>query len=126
MLKFNYRGLSWPNLHNPRCNMLTCSFHFSKQQYYVFFNQLLLNLTRLILQMDKITGQVFTMVNADDGKMVKEDEFKKLLTEILANLMLQLDGNPISTSSDSVVHEPLGSSSTLLQPSSTKNAHLSH
>jgi hypothetical protein len=67
--------------------------------------------------MDKVIGGVFKMVNADDAKLVKEDEFKKILTEILWSIMLQLEGNPISVSSNSVVHEPLGSSSTLLQPS---------
>lgn len=69
--------------------------------------------------MDKVVSGVFQMMNADDGKMVKEDEFKKLLTEILGGIMLQLEGNPISVSTNSVVHEPqLASSSTLLQPSS--------
>ncbi|KAH7574935.1 hypothetical protein ACOSP7_005738 [Xanthoceras sorbifolium] len=70
-------------------------------------------------QMDKVVGEVFKMINADDGKIIKEDEFKKLLTEILGSIMLQLEGNPISISSNSVVHEPLASpSTTLLQPSS--------
>lgn len=69
------------------------------------------------LQMDKLLLDVFKMVDADDGKAVKEDEFKKLLTEILGAVMLQLEGNPISVSSNSVVHEPLACSSTLLTPS---------
>lgn len=69
--------------------------------------------------MDVVVSEAFKMVNADDGKLVKEDEFKKLLTEILGSIMLQLEGNPIAISSNSVVHEPLASpSSTLLQPSS--------
>ncbi|XP_034681365.1 uncharacterized protein LOC117911210 isoform X2 [Vitis riparia] len=68
-------------------------------------------------EMDKVVTDVFNMVNADDGKVVKEDEFKKLLTEILGSIMLQLEGSPISVSSNSVVHEPL-TSSTLLSPSS--------
>lgn len=68
--------------------------------------------------MDKVAADAFNMITADDGKMVKEDEFKKLLAEILGSIMLQLEGNPISVSSNSVVHEPLASSSTLLQPSS--------
>jgi hypothetical protein len=68
--------------------------------------------------MDKVVGDVFKMMDADAGKMVKEDEFKKVLTEILGSIMLQLEGNPISVSTNSVVHEPLASSSTLLQPSS--------
>lgn len=70
-------------------------------------------------EMDKVIGEVFKMVSADDAKLVKEDEFKKILTEILGSLMLQLEGSPISVSSNSVVHEPLGSSSTLLQPTPT-------
>lgn len=70
-----------------------------------------------VLQMDEVIGEAFKMINADDGKVVKDDEFKKILTEILGSIMLQLEGNPISVSSNSVVHEPLGSSSTLLQPS---------
>ncbi|KAE9593421.1 hypothetical protein Lal_00029293 [Lupinus albus] len=73
-------------------------------------------------QMDKVIGEVCKVINVDDGKVVKEDEFKKILTEILGSIMLQLEGNPISVSSDSVVHEPLGSASTLLQPSSTQTA----
>lgn len=68
--------------------------------------------------MDSIINDAFKMVNADDGKMVKEDEFKKILAEILGAIMLQLEGNPISVSSNSVVHEPLDSSSSLLQPPS--------
>lgn len=75
-----------------------------------------------IEEMDKVIGEVFKMVNADDGKLVKEDEFKKLLTEILGSIMLQLEGNPISVSTNSVVHEPLDSSSTLLQASSSETA----
>ncbi|XWS55043.1 hypothetical protein CRYUN_Cryun10bG0141100 [Craigia yunnanensis] len=69
-------------------------------------------------QIDKVVADVFNMINADDEKMVKEDEFKKLLAEILGSIMLHLEGNPISVSSNSVVHEPLASSSSLLQPSS--------
>ncbi|KAG4985000.1 hypothetical protein HKD37_12G033014 [Glycine soja] len=75
-----------------------------------------------IEEMDKVIGEVFKMVNADDAKVVKEDEFKKLLTEILGSIMLQLEGNPISVSSNSVVHEPLDLSSTLLQPSPSETA----
>ncbi|XP_039038134.1 uncharacterized protein LOC120175600 [Hibiscus syriacus] len=62
-------------------------------------------------KIDKVIADAFDMVNANDGKMVKEDEFKKLLTEILGSIMLQLEGNPVSISSNSVVHEPLTSSS---------------
>ncbi|XP_004230924.1 uncharacterized protein [Solanum lycopersicum] len=69
-------------------------------------------------QMDKVIQEVCKMLDADDGKMVKEEEFKKLLTEILGSMMLQLEGKPVSVSTNSVVHEPLASSSTLLQPPS--------
>ncbi|MED6121259.1 hypothetical protein PIB30_028362 [Stylosanthes scabra] len=31
-------------------------------------------------EMDKVIGEVFKMMNADDAKLVKEDEFKKLMT----------------------------------------------
>ncbi|KAK7283540.1 hypothetical protein RIF29_13113 [Crotalaria pallida] len=75
-----------------------------------------------IQEMDKVISEAFKMVNADDPKMVKEEEFKKILTEILGSIMLQLEGNPISVSSNSVVHEPLGLSSKLLQPSSSETA----
>ncbi|XP_014500136.1 uncharacterized protein LOC106761135 isoform X2 [Vigna radiata var. radiata] len=75
-----------------------------------------------IEEMDKVIIEAFKMVNADDRNTVTEEEFKKSLTEILGGIMLQLEGNPISVSSNSVVHEPLGSSSTLLQPSSSETA----
>ncbi|XP_019413143.1 PREDICTED: uncharacterized protein LOC109325315 [Lupinus angustifolius] len=65
-----------------------------------------------IEEMDKVIGEVFKVINVDDGKVVKEDEFKIILTDILGSIMLQLEGNPISVYSDSVVHEPLDSSST--------------
>ncbi|XP_065868799.1 uncharacterized protein [Euphorbia lathyris] len=68
-------------------------------------------------EIDKIVEEGLKMVNADDGKVIKEEEFKKIMSEILGSVMLQLEFNPISVSSNSVVHEPLASSSTLLQPS---------
>lgn len=68
--------------------------------------------------MDKIIADAFKMLDADDGKIVKEEEFKKIMAEVLGSIMLQLEGNPISVSTNSVVHEPLASASTLLQPSS--------
>ncbi|GMI83553.1 CALCIUM SENSOR [Hibiscus trionum] len=67
-------------------------------------------------QVDKIVADVFRTMHADEGKMVKEDEFKKLLTEILWTIMLQLQDNPIAVSSNCVVHEPLESFSSILQP----------
>ncbi|XP_043709125.1 uncharacterized protein LOC122658271 [Telopea speciosissima] len=69
-------------------------------------------------QMDKVISEAFTLVNADDGKAVSEEEFKKFMTQILGSIMLQLEGVSISVSSNSVVHETLSTSSTLL-PSST-------
>ncbi|KAI3736341.1 hypothetical protein L6452_15880 [Arctium lappa] len=71
-----------------------------------------------VYQMDQVIGESCKMFNMDDGKLVKEDEFKKLLMELLGSIMLQLEGNPISVSTNSVVHEPLTSASSLLQPSS--------
>ncbi|PIA55508.1 hypothetical protein AQUCO_00700066v1 [Aquilegia coerulea] len=47
-----------------------------------------------------------------EGKMIEGDTLKKLVMEILESIMLQLEGNPISISSNSVVHEPLSSPST--------------
>ncbi|KAK9113233.1 hypothetical protein Scep_020752 [Stephania cephalantha] len=70
-------------------------------------------------QMDKIVNEVFRMIEADDGKMVDEEEFKKLMREVLGSIMLQLEGNAINVSSNSVVHEPLATSSTLLTPTPT-------
>ncbi|KAE8667372.1 putative aquaporin PIP2-6-like [Hibiscus syriacus] len=67
-------------------------------------------------QIDDVVADVFRTAHADDGKMVKEDEFKKLLTEILWSLMLKLEENPVAVSSNCVVHEPLESSSSILQP----------
>lgn len=72
----------------------------------------------MMLQMDTTVNEAFKMMDADDGKIVKEEEFKKMLTEILGSVMLQLEGNPVSVSSNSVVHEPLDSSSSLLQATS--------
>ncbi|XP_020552699.1 uncharacterized protein LOC105172949 isoform X3 [Sesamum indicum] len=69
-------------------------------------------------QMDDIMNEALKMVGVGDGKVVKEDEFKKLLTEVLGSIMLQLEGNSVSVSTNSIVHEPVPSSSTLLQPSS--------
>uniref|UniRef100_A0A0D3HBQ3 EF-hand domain-containing protein n=1 Tax=Oryza barthii TaxID=65489 RepID=A0A0D3HBQ3_9ORYZ len=68
-------------------------------------------------QVDAVVNEAFKMAKAEDGKAVDETEFKKLLTEILGAVMLQLDGNPISVSTNSVLHEPMSTSSTLLSPS---------
>jgi hypothetical protein len=68
-----------------------------------------------IQQVDAVVNEAFKMAKADDLKAVNEAEFKKLLTEILGAIMLQLDGNPIAVSTNTVVHEPM-STSTLLSP----------
>ncbi|KAK9108729.1 hypothetical protein Sjap_016789 [Stephania japonica] len=70
-------------------------------------------------QMDKIVNEVLRMIEADDGKMVDEEEFKKLMREVLGSIMLQLEGSAINVSSNSVIHEPLATSSTLLTPTPT-------
>lgn len=75
----------------------------------------------VFLQMDKITSAALKMADADNGKSVKEEEFKKILTEILGSIMLQLEGNPVSVSTNSVVHEPLATSSSLLQTPSSES-----
>jgi hypothetical protein len=69
------------------------------------------------VQVDAVVNEAFKMANADDGKPVDEAEFKKLLTEILGAVMLQLDGNTISVSSNTVLHEPMATPSSLLSPS---------
>lgn len=65
-------------------------------------------------QVDAVVNEAFKMANADDGKAVDEAEFKKLLTEILGAVMLQLDGSAIAVSTNTVLHEPMSTSSTLL------------
>ncbi|XP_052179558.1 uncharacterized protein LOC127792922 isoform X2 [Diospyros lotus] len=67
-------------------------------------------------KMDKVINDALKMLDADNGSSVKEDDFKKMLTEALGSIMLQLEGNPISVSTNSVVHEPLAGASTVLQP----------
>lgn len=67
-------------------------------------------------QVDAVVNEAFKMAKADDGKAVDEAEFKKLLTEVLGAIMLQLDGNPIAVSTNTVVHEPMSAPSSLLSP----------
>ncbi|CAD5330341.1 unnamed protein product [Arabidopsis thaliana] len=71
-----------------------------------------------VSQMDNMIMEALKMVNGDDGNVVKEEEFKKTMAEILGSIMLQLEGSPISVSSNSVVHEPL-TSATFLPSTST-------
>lgn len=66
-------------------------------------------------EMDEVINNVLKTVEADDGKAVKEEEFKKLMVEILGSIMLQLEGKPLSVAVNSVVHEPLADRSPLLQ-----------
>ncbi|KAL2490640.1 Calcium-binding EF-hand family protein [Abeliophyllum distichum] len=69
-------------------------------------------------QMDNITTEALKMFEMHDRKMVNEEEFKKLLTQLLETIMQHLEANPISVSINSIVHESDTSSSTVLQPSS--------
>ncbi|CAM8987166.1 hypothetical protein QQ045_006908 [Rhodiola kirilowii] len=62
-------------------------------------------------EIDKIIVEALTMIKADDGKSVTVDEFKKLLTEVLGSIMMQLEGSPIAVSLNFVVREPLPSTS---------------
>jgi hypothetical protein len=66
---------------------------------------------------DAVVNDAFKMVNAEYGNPVDEAEFKKLLTEVLGAVMLQLDGKTISVSSNTVLHEPMSTPSSLLSPS---------
>lgn len=65
-------------------------------------------------QVDAVVNEALKKANADDGKEVDEAEFKKLLTEVLGAVMLQLNSQPIFFSTSTVVHEPLSTSSNLL------------
>ncbi|CAN6482602.1 unnamed protein product [Victoria cruziana] len=60
-------------------------------------------------QVDAITGEVFKMVKADEGSELNREEFNHLLLEIISSTMLQLEGNPVTVSSNAVVNEPLNS-----------------
>ncbi|KAF5199057.1 Calcium-binding ef-hand family protein [Thalictrum thalictroides] len=65
-------------------------------------------------QMDNMVEEAIQIKihETDEGKMIEGEILKKLVMDILENIMLQLEGNPISISSNSVVHEPLSSPST--------------
>ena len=65
-------------------------------------------------QVDKVVNDALRTLNADDGRKMREGEFKNLMREILGTIRLKLEMDPISVSAYSVVHEPLSSSSTLL------------
>ena len=66
-----------------------------------------------VTQVDAVVNEALKKVNAEDGKAVDEAEFKKLLTEVLGAVMLQLNGEPVFFSTSTLVHEPLSSSSTM-------------
>ncbi|XP_049931853.1 uncharacterized protein LOC116248421 [Nymphaea colorata] len=66
-------------------------------------------------QMDAATAQVFEMVKAGEESTLDQEEFNKLIIEILTHLMLKLEGNPVTVSSNAVVNEPI--TSTLVAPS---------
>ncbi|KAM0869092.1 hypothetical protein ACQ4PT_040885 [Festuca glaucescens] len=67
-------------------------------------------------QVDAVVNEALKKANADDGKEVDEAEFRKLLTEVLGAVMLQLNSQPIFFSTSTVVHEPLSTSSNLSSP----------
>ncbi|KAJ1297941.1 hypothetical protein BS78_01G417000 [Paspalum vaginatum] len=59
-----------------------------------------------VKQVDEVVDEAIKMANADDGKTVDEAQFKKLLTDSLGAVMLQLSGNPVFVSTNIVVQEP--------------------
>lgn len=67
-------------------------------------------------RMDDITTEALKMFEVNERKMVNEEEFKKLLTQVLESVMQHLEANPISVSVNSIVHEPHASSSTPSSP----------
>ncbi|KAL5217320.1 hypothetical protein ABZP36_018004 [Zizania latifolia] len=73
-------------------------------------------------QVDAVVDEALKMVNADDRKAVDEAGFKKLLTDVLGAVMMQLNGHPIFFSTSTVVHEPFFNSSTLLSSSQVKSS----
>ncbi|KAH7692569.1 P-loop containing nucleoside triphosphate hydrolase protein [Dioscorea alata] len=62
------------------------------------------------------SDQIDAVMNANEKEMVKEEEFKETMTEILKKIMQQLERNPILMTSNSVVHEPMNSSTNLNSP----------
>ncbi|KAL5985948.1 hypothetical protein ACLOJK_027938 [Asimina triloba] len=74
------------------------------------------------LVIDAMVNEAIKMVDADDGKVIGGEEFKKLVKEILGSIMVQLEATPVSVSSSSVVHEPLANSSGILAPIESSTA----
>eukprot|EP01018_Ginkgo_biloba_P039391 Gb_01411 [translate_table: standard] len=54
-------------------------------------------------KMDRVVSEIFKMVEADEDRVLNQKEFNKLMLEILGSIILQLQGNPISVSSNAVV-----------------------
>ncbi|TVU17557.1 hypothetical protein EJB05_07335 [Eragrostis curvula] len=65
-------------------------------------------------KVDAVVDEAIKKANAGDGKAVDEAEFKKLLTDILGTVMLQLTENPVFVCTNTVVHDPLSDSSNVL------------
>ncbi|XP_062216186.1 uncharacterized protein LOC133916514 [Phragmites australis] len=64
-------------------------------------------------EVDAVVNEAIKMANINDGQAVDEAGFKKLLTEILGAVMVQLNGAAIFVSTNTVVNEPLSGSSAL-------------
>ncbi|KAM0945513.1 hypothetical protein DsansV1_C10g0103511 [Dioscorea sansibarensis] len=60
--------------------------------------------------------QIDAVLNANEKEIINEEEFKETTTEILVKIMQQLEINPIIITSNSVVHEPMNSSTNLNSP----------
>lgn len=68
-------------------------------------------------QVDAIVNEALSLID-QQKEILQQEQFKRAMADVLGGLMLQLEGKPISLSSNSVVHEPLTSSpSTVLSPS---------
>ncbi|XP_057813381.1 uncharacterized protein LOC131027362 [Cryptomeria japonica] len=55
------------------------------------------------MQMDEVISEVFKMVRAGEGGVLNENEYNKLMLQVLGSIMLQLEGNSIHVSSVEVV-----------------------
>lgn len=66
-----------------------------------------------IHQMDTLVKDAIgsNITIADDRKMILKDDLKKLVTSILENMMVRLQETPVVVSSNTVLHEPLSSTS---------------
>uniref|UniRef100_A0A0D3FG97 EF-hand domain-containing protein n=1 Tax=Oryza barthii TaxID=65489 RepID=A0A0D3FG97_9ORYZ len=73
-------------------------------------------------QVDAVVNEALKTVNADERTAVDEAGFKKLLTDILRAVMMQLNRQPIFVSNSTVVHEPLFSSSAILSSPPVKSS----